>query len=84
MRQPHVAKQKPSGTEALRKEEVVLQRHILDKHLYILPKCSWDVIALQVVAGTPKKGLICQTHSQDQNSMTDFDKRQYGIELCST
>ena len=85
MRQPHVAKQKPSGTEAVRKEEVLLQRHILDTHLYILPKCSWDVMALQVVAGKQRRAyFICQTHDQDQNSMTDLDKGQHGIELYRT
>lgn len=37
---------------------------------------SWEI---------PKKGqFICQTHDQDQNSMTDLDKGQYGIELYRT
>lgn len=58
LRQSHVAMHEPSGMTLLRKEEVVLQRHLLDTHLYILPKRSWNVMALQVLAREPKKGLI--------------------------
>ena len=81
-----MAKQEASGTEALRKEEGVLQRHVLDTHLYILPQCPWDVMALQVVAGKYQRRAqcICQTLDQDQNSMTDLGKGQYGIELYRT